>query len=261
MISARRLLGTVFNPLLNVMLPRRCLACGIQLGSGPATAALCAPCWGQVTFLGDPQCAACGWPFGQPQPPGALCAACTAAPPLYDRARAVMRYGDLSGPLIQGFKHGDRTHAAPAFGAWLARAGSDLVREADILVPVPLHRRRLAQRRFNQAALLAHAIAHAVGRQMPAEPSPPIVAVDALRRARPTPSQRGLGPAARARNVRGAFVVAGRDAPRVPDAHIVIVDDVLTTGATVTECARQLRAAGAAAVDVLTLARVIRHDE
>jgi ComF family protein len=146
--------------------------------------------------------------------------------------------------LVLGLKHGDRTHLAPAFGRWMYRAGGEILAGADLLVPVPLHWTRLFQRRYNQAALLAQAIRSAGG---------PPVAADWLVRRRRTPSQGHLGPAARERNVRGAFVVrAGRS---FAGKRVVIVDDVLTTGATVEECARVLRRAGAASVGVLTLAR------
>ena len=152
--------------------------------------------------------------------------------------------------LVLGFKHGDRTHGAPAYGRWMARAGAELLREADLVVPVPLHWLRLFRRRYNQAALLAQAVARTAG--VP-------VAVDLLARRRPTPSQGHLSAmAARRRNVRGAFAVRPGRAELVKDRRIVLVDDVLTTGATAESCARTLLRAGAAAVDVLVLARVVR---
>ena len=160
-----------------------------------------------------------------------------------------MRYDEASRRLILAFKHGDRLHLAPAFDGWMRRAGTELLAEADLVVPVPLHWTRLFARRYNQAALLAHAI-HAAG-------GPP-VAADWLIRRRRTPSQGKRNAAARERNVRGAFAL--KPGRTVKGRRIVLVDDVFTTGATVGECARVLRRAGAAAVEVLTLARTVRQE-
>lgn len=231
--------------LLDVLLPPRCLACGTIVGE---PGALCPDCFARVTFLGPPQCARCGDPFELPMEENAVCAVCVAEPPPFDRARAVMRYDDGARDLVLRFKHADRTDCAPAFARWMIRAGRDLVTAADVIAPVPLHRLRLLKRRYNQAALLARAIdrqSGAPGRFVP----------DLLTRARRTPPQEGLGRQGRARNVRAAFAVV--DAARVQGRRVLLVDDVLTTGATVGECARTLRRAGAAAVDVVCLARVV----
>lgn len=249
--DTRRQLGRTAGFLLDAVLPPLCLACARPVDSHGA---VCAACWTGIAFIAAPHCAVCGMAFefdpGEHDlGNGTVCGACLRAPPLFDRARAVMRYGDVSRRLVVGFKHGDRTHGAPAFGRWLARAGADLVHEADIVAPVPLHWRRLARRRFNQAALLARALLAAP----PAGRAPRLVP-DLLVRRRATPMQGGLGAAARRRNVRGAFALRGV----VAGKRILLVDDVLTTGATVGECARVVRAGGAAAVDVLTLARVDR---
>jgi ComF family protein len=225
---------------LDAVLPPRCLSCGEIVGD---PGVLCASCWRGVSFIAAPFCARCGLPF--PHEAAGVCAACAAAPPHYDRARAVFRYDAASRNLVIAFKHADKTHAAPAFGAWMRRAGAALLEDADLLVPVPLHWTRLFRRRYNQAALLAHAIDRA--RVVP----------DLLVRRRRTPSQGHLGRSARARNVAGAFAV--RTGAGVAGKRIVLVDDVMTTGATVGECARILRRAGAARVDVLTLARAVRE--
>ncbi len=160
-----------------------------------------------------------------------------------------MRYDEASRGLVLGFKHADRTDGAPAYGAWLARAGAELIAEADLIAPVPLHWMRLFARRYNQAALLARALARRAGRP---------VAADLLLRRRHTPSQGRLSPAQRRRNVAGAFAVKPSRRPLLEGRRVLLVDDVLTTGATASACARTLRRDGARAVDVLVLARVVR---
>jgi ComF family protein len=230
--------------LVDVVLPPRCLACGLTVEE-PGT--LCGGCWGRITFFAPPWCADCGLPFAHPMGENAVCADCARGRRAWDRARAVVRYDKNSRPLVLGLKHADRTYVASAFGRWMLRAGGEVLADADQLVPVPLHWTRLFQRRYNQAALLAKAI-HAAG-------GPP-VAVDNLVRRRRTPSQGHLGPLARERNVRSAF--AARRGPDIAGKRLVIIDDVMTTGATVEECARVLKRAGAVSVGVLTLARALR---
>ncbi len=231
---------------LGLLLPPRCLVCGgVVEGAG----AVCAACWPGITFLGPPHCAACGYPFAFDPGPGALCGSCAARRPSWRRARAVIAYDEASRAPVLAFKHRDRIDAAPAFGVWMARAGAELLADADVLVPVPLHRARLLRRRYNQAALLAQAIARASG--VPA-------ALDSLVRTRRTPSQGRLSPPARRRNVAGAFALRAGRAHLVADRRVVLVDDVMTTGATAEACTRTLLGAGAAAIDVLTLARVVR---
>ena len=231
---------------LNALLPPRCLSCGATV---ERTGALCAACWKGIHFLASPLCEACGFPLEFELGPEALCGACARERPAFDRARAVMRYDESSRALILGFKHADRTEGAAGYGAWLARAGAGLVAEADLIAPVPLHWLRLFNRRFNQAALLAHALGRNAG--------VPVVA-DLLLRRRHTPSQGRLSPAQRRRNVAGAFTVKPRRKALLEGRRVLLVDDVLTTGATVSACARTLRRGGAGAVDVLVLARVVR---
>ena len=171
-----------------------------------------------------------------------------ADPPAYHRARAAVRYDDVARTLVHALKYGDRLDLAPTMGRWMASAGRELLADADALVPVPLHWRRLWARRFNQSALLAEIIAKASGR---------MVVHGALKRVKATPQQVGLGKAERAENVQGAFRVPADGKAEVAGRQLVLVDDVLTSGATVDACARALLRAGAAQVDVLVFARVV----
>ena len=237
-------LRRVGRAVVDGVLPPRCLACG-AIGDEPD--ALCGPCWAGMTFFAPPWCAVCGLPFPHPMGEDAMCADCARERASWDRARAVVRYDKHSRHLVLALKHGDRTHVARALGRWMRRAGAELLDGADMIVPAPLHWPRLFVRRYNQAGLLAHAIRAAGG---------PPVAPDWLVRRRRTPSQGRLGATARARNVRGAFAL--RRGCSVKGKRIVLVDDVLTTGATVQECARVLRRAGAGFIGVLTLARALR---
>ena len=243
-------MGRLTERALDLLLPPGCPVCNAIVESAGT---LCAECWPQVDFIGPPQCAACGLPFefeieGN-APNRALCGACVQDPPPYQRARAVMVYGKFSRKMILSFKHADRTDTAPGLGRWLVRAGAGLLADADLIAPVPLHWTRLFQRRYNQAALLAHALGRETGLK---------VVPDLLQRRRKTPPQVRMGPAQRRRNLRGALRVHPARRERLKDRRVLLVDDVLTTGATASACARTLLKAGAGAVDVLTIARVVR---
>jgi len=242
--SASRLGKHAIGRVLDTLLPQRCLKCSAAIGGAGA---LCGECWTQVNFLTPPHCEMCGVPFEYDPGAGALCASCSAVAPPFDRARAVFRYDADSRDLVIAYKHADATHATPAFAGWLARAGEQLIADADVIAPVPLHRWRLLRRRFNQSALLAAAVARLADRSY---------APQLLVRRRPTPSQSGRNAGQRRRNVKGAFKVG--DDQDISGARVLLIDDVYTTGATVAECARVLVRSGARAVDVLTLARVIR---
>jgi len=244
--TALGLLRRAGGMALDALLPPRCLSCGVVV---ERQGAICPGCWRELAFLTDPQCACCGFPFEFELGGEAFCGACTRQPAAFDRARAVLTYDDISRSLVLGLKHGDKTHMAPAFGALMARAGAALTREADALVPVPLHRWRLWRRRYNQSGLLAQAIARESGLA---------VLPDTLIRRKPTASLGHMSPSARRRALRGAFAVPRTRRADIEGKRLVLVDDVLTTGATAEACARTLKRAGAASVDVLVFTRVVR---
>lgn len=231
--------------LSDLVLPPLCLSCGAGV---EAHGALCGDCWRKIEFISEPFCPVTGLPFPYDPGPGMLSAAALASPPPYAMARAVMRYSDASAQLVHQFKYADRLEAAPAFGRWMARAGAALLKDADLIAPVPLHRRRLFSRRFNQSAELARQVARLSG--VPFVP-------DLLERVRATRPQVGLSGDARRRNVAGAFRVSEAMKAAARGRNVVIVDDVMTTGATAEACARALAAAGARETRVLCLARVV----
>lgn len=241
-------LRAIAERVLDLLLPPHCLACR---GPADAQGRLCPACWAAVDFIAEPVCSACGLPLDFDLGPDALCGRCAAETPAYDRARAVMRYGDVARRLVVGFKHADRTHLAPTLATWLIRAGGEMLNHADLLLPVPLHRRRQVARRFNQSALLARSVSRKTG-------LPTVTGV--LRRRRQTSSQAGLNRAQRRTNVSGAFEIAVGQRAQVAGRRVVLVDDVLTTGATADACAKALRRAGADHIAVLTLARVVFSD-
>jgi ComF family protein len=246
--SVARLSRRALDTALDAVLPPRCAKCGEILGGGSG---LCPGCWPRIAWLAPPCCACCGQPFPFDSGPDTLCGACLQKHPAYDRARAVFRYDDESRDMVIGFKRADRTELVPAFAGWMARTGAVLLEEAELIVPVPLHWTRLARRRFNQAALLALALGRVAGRP---------VSPDLLERKRATSSQGHLGRLARFRNVKGAIRVAPRHLPTVENRRVLLIDDVITTGATIEAAAKALISAGARGVDVLALAKVIRSD-
>jgi ComF family protein len=230
---------------LDIVLPPLCPSCRAPLSGG---AGLCADCWSKLSLIEPPYCARLGIPFVYDPGPGLLSMEAIANPPAYDRARAAVRYDDVARKLVHAFKYSDRLDLAPMMGQWMARAGRELLGNADALVPVPLHWRRLWGRRFNQSATLAGAISDMTGVQ---------VLHDALKRVRATPQQVGLSKAERAGNVQGAFRVPAEHKAQVAGRRLVLIDDVLTSGATVDTCARAVLRAGATHVDVLVFARVV----
>ena len=231
---------------IDAVLPPRCLNCDEIVEKNGS---LCSTCWEAVDFISQPFCVRCGIPFEFEADLGTVCGACSAKPPDFDQARSVMRYGDRSRGLILRFKHADRTEGAVAFANWMARAGGELLSNCDLIVPVPLHWARLFKRRYNQAALLANILGQSSGRR---------VAPRLLQRVKATPSQGRLSRTSRERNVASAFRVHPSATEELRGRRVLLVDDVFTTGATVSACSRALKRAGADGVDVLVLARVSR---
>lgn len=232
--------------LLDQVLPPTCSGCGVVQTESQT---LCADCWAPLTFLGRPCCEACGYPFDYEVPDLSLCGACTREHPPYDRARSALAYDEASKDLILAFKHADKTDTTLLFAKWMKMAGANLAADCDVIIPVPLHWTRLFARRYNQAALLAHALGKLS--------DTPVIA-DALIRHRRTPSQGRMGVKARTRNVTGAFRVAPKYRTALKNKRILLVDDVFTTGATVGSTAKVLRRIGVSGVDVITLARVVK---
>lgn len=242
-------LAAAGRALADALFPPQCPSCAAPTGSA---AALCPDCWGKMGFVGA-ACRRCALPLeSELAGDDAECPACLTRPPAFARARAVMTY-DGGRDMVLRFKHAERTDYVPAFAAWLARAGAPLLESADLIVPVPLHRWRLLKRRYNQAALLGNALARRTG--IAAFP-------DALVRTRATPSQGAMISARmRRRNVLAAFAVRPGARDAVKGKHVLLVDDVMTTGATLESAARTLKRAGAAEVSALVLARVVRPGE
>jgi ComF family protein len=234
-----------FRLILEMGLPQLCPSCRDPVGDG---AGLCAACWAKLSPIERPFCEKLGIPFTYDPGPGIYSMQAIADPPAYARARAAVRYDEIAGTMVHALKYGDRLDLAPVMARWMARAGGELLSDAELIVPVPLHWRRMWSRRFNQSATLAKLLAKPHG--LP-------VSVTALKRVRATPQQVGLSKSERAANVQGAFRVPPEKRLAVKGRRLVLIDDVLTTGATADVCTKVLLRAGALRVDVLVLARVV----
>jgi ComF family protein len=248
--GAARRGALLLRAVVDVVLPPQALD-GQRHASPVQSRGLTAEAWTKIAFLETPVCDGCGAP--QPYDAGAdlRCAACLARRRAFDRVRAAVAYDDNSRDLILKLKRADRTDLAGLFALWLSRAARDLTDEADAVVPVPLHPMRLLGRRFNQAAEIARPLARRAGlAYLPG----------ALIRQRDTQSQGGRSASGRRRNVAAAFETPPRSRPQVAGRRILLVDDVITTGATAEACARALKAAGAASVSVAAVARVQERD-
>ena len=244
-VTLARQLGSALAPMVDLIYPPRCPLCGEGLA---AQTGLCSQCWAQLVIPSDPCCALCQRPFGEGTvEQGAICAPCLAEPPRHDGIAAGALYNDASRKLVLAFKHGKRISLAPM----LARLIAARLPRGDgtwLVVPVPLHRSRLWRRGFNQAALLAQSIADQIGGEL---------VVDGLVRRKATPILGGLGRNARARALAGSIVVNRSRAARLKGARVLLVDDVLTSGATSNACVSALKQSGAAKVRIACFARVL----
>ncbi|QNM82681.1 ComF family protein [Sphingomonas sabuli] len=232
---------TVLRSLLDFALPPRCSGCGVIVNEVDS---FCPPCWTKLEFLGPGGCQHCGIPLNATD--AETCAACLAKPPRLDRIRAAVAYGDISSSIAMRLKYGRKIALARTMSRYMRPHLAGLPDDA-VLVPIPLHRARLWSRSFNQSAFVARALARQTG--LPVE-------VDALRRVRATPPLRGMGTRERRRTVAGAF--RARPGADLRGRTIILVDDVYTSGSTANACARVLKRAGAARVDLVSWARVIR---
>ena len=235
--------------VLDYALPPRCPSCGTIV---PQPHLFCLTCWNRLTFLGEPCCARCGLPFAYSSEAGAECGRCLSEPPPFDRLRAAVAYDPVARKVALKLKYSGRPGVAETLAGLMARHLRPAGDAERLLMPVPLHRWRLWRRGYNQSALIAESLSRRSA--IPAASS-------LLLRTRHTPPLRGLGRSERAAAVRGAFALAEGARARVEGRHIVLVDDVFTSGATAGACARVLKRAGAAQVDILCWARVIRETE
>lgn len=234
---------SIAGSLLDLILPPMTL----DGGARSLTGGLSADTWSRITFIDDPACMGCGTPFEYDLGEGVRCADCMAKPRAFSRGRAACLYDDASRGVSLQLKHADRTDLAPMLARWISRSARDLLEDADAIAPVPLHRGRLLGRRYNQAAEIARPLSRLTG--VPCLP-------DALVRVRATETQGGKSGSGRRRNVAAAFAVPAGRAAQVAGKRILLIDDVMTTGATLEGCARALLAAGATCVDVAVVARV-----
>lgn len=237
--------------IVNAIYPPRCLACP-QPTDAPH--GLCAACWRETYFIAGTTCLRCGLPLvgeAAADREEDLCDGCRRHPPAWDRGAAAVIYAGAGRRVVLALKHGDRLDMAGPLAGWMAAAGRERLAEAEVIAPVPLHWRRLLKRRYNQSAELARHLARRAGKPL---------AVDLIARRRFTTPQEHMGHAARAANQAGAFALDPRRAEAIAGRSVLLIDDVLTSGATLSACAEAVRAAGAARVDVLVLARVAFGD-
>ncbi|OSP54670.1 ComF family protein [Pseudoruegeria sp. SK021] len=233
--------------LLDRIFPPQCLLCGALVQSGGG---LCGACWRDTPFILGVACDQCGAPLiGEDPGIPIRCDDCRAVEHPWRKGRSVMVYDGGTRRLVLALKHGDRLDLVPAVSGWMAARAGPLLDADTLVVPVPVHWRRLLRRRYNQAAVLALALAKRLG--LPCVP-------DLLRRARATPVQDGMGVEARYANLDGAIKVTDRYGRLLNGRSVLLVDDVMTSGATLSVCAEVCVRAGAAQVNVLTLARVVR---
>jgi ComF family protein len=241
-----RAAGGLWRRYLDLVYPPQCIACQRAVGE---TGTLCARCWAAMPFITRPFCERLGTPFAVDIGDTLLSPEAIAEPPVFGRARAVAAHDGVARDLVRSLKYGDRQELARSMASLMRLAARDILIDADVLVPVPLHWTRLWTRRFNQSALLCLRLG-------PITALP--VALDTLRRVKRTRPQVGLSRAQRRENLQGAFRVAPEWGATIEGKRVVLVDDVLTTAATANACARCLLKAGAKSVDVAVFTRVVR---
>ena len=247
--AVRAFLARSVRVTIDAILPPQCLSCGERVAEHGG---LCGDCWGRVRWIDRPFCEVTGAPMTLDLGEGMLSPHAIAMPPPFERARAAVMFDDLPRRLVHRLKYGDETGLARWMAGWMVRAGAELAAECDAIVPVPLHPGRLLSRRFNQSAELSRFLSRSL--ELPHHP-------EWLARVKRTRQQVGLGHGERRRNVQGAFRVPDHARPAVSGRRVLLIDDVLTTGATVSSATRALKRGGARAIDVLTFARVDFGDD
>ncbi|MHC5306554.1 ComF family protein [Bartonella sp. LJL80] len=231
--------------MMGLLFPPTCPGCGVIVASNGT---ICAQCWSELRFITKPYCPVMGTPFVYDPGDGFLSGEAMQSPPPFAHARSAVVHNGLARSLVTRLKYGDRAELAPSMADWMIIAGGDLLIACDMIVPVPLHLIRFLRRSYNQAAELGRHVARK--KSLPFHP-------ELLIRRRHTRQQVGLHAKERQRNVRGAFIVPARQRQILKGRHIVLIDDVFTTGATVRSAARALLRGGAGQVDVLTFSRVL----
>jgi ComF family protein len=238
----------MLQQLIDILFPSRCLACEqITTSEGGG---VCHDCWGKIDFICDPKCKVFGHPFeyGLAGEEEYLCAKCLVQPPPYHRAHSVLRYNEHSKILLHRFKYLDRTHAAPNFVQWMMRVIGEALDDIDVITAVPLHKWRLLRRLYNQSNILARIIAqHSHKKFCP----------ELLIRKKYTLPQSGLTRAQRKQNVMGVFELNHKISSQLKGKNILLIDDAMTTGATINSCTRKLLEANCNRVEVLTLAKTV----
>jgi len=242
----RQVGGLVLRGVADTLFPPGCMVCSASVADAQT---LCAPCWGEAYLIGGVSCDVCGVPLGISLPSGETirCEDCLTDRFAWDRGRAAALYAGSARTLVLALKHGDKPDIAMAMGRWMSRAAADLIADSDVVVPIPLHWRRFLTRRYNQSAELSRVMARESGK-----PHGP----DLLRRMKPTEMQRSRSALSRARNVEGVFAVPPHMTDVVRGKRVLLVDDVMTTGATLNAASKALRKAGAAQISAVVFARV-----
>ncbi len=237
---------SILQYTVDFLLPPRCLLC-YERSLDPTS--VCANCWKDLNFISDPLCMTCGIPFDYQMGESFSCVTCLDFPPRFRKMRSAVIYNDASRQLIMNFKHGDMLQLVPLLSKWMFLAGQNIIHPNHLIIPVPLHKKRLLKRQYNQAALLANHIAKSAG--IPKEN-------EALVRIRYTESQGKKNHKERVKNIQSSIEVHPDFRTQLAGKHILLIDDVYTTGATIDECCKALHMAGVESIDVLAFARAVK---